>query len=319
MSASRKVVVRGAIAGFLGATALVIWFLIIDLVEGEPLGTPVFLTGALTGLEQVSIGVRLIAAYTILHYAVFLAVGIAVTWVLDKVGAVPGLLLGLVLGFLLFDLIFYAGVLVTGVDVVEALGWPQVLFGNLLAGIVIMGYLHLTGVTRVVSWWEILQEHRIIREGLVAGLLGAFAVAIWFFVVDALMGRMLFTPAALGSALIMGASSLPEVQVTAGTIAGYTLIHITAFVLAGLIAAAIATEAEHEPPLVLAFVLLFATFEALFIGIMAIFALWLLDAISWWTIAVGNLIAAVVIGVYLWREHPALRLELRKPSLEEPT
>lgn len=319
MAESRQVVVRGAIAGFLGATALVIWFLLIDLIEGEPLGTPAFLAGALSGLEQVEIGFRLVAAYTILHYAVFLAVGVAVAWVLDKLGAIPGVLLGFVLGFLLFDLIFYAGVLITGVDVVRELGWPQVLFGNLLAGIVIMGYLHLTGAAHVVSWWEILQEHRIIREGLVGGLVGALAVAIWFFLVDALMGRLLFTPAALGSALILGAGSVAEVQFSVATVGGYTLLHVIAFVLVGLVAAAIATEAEREPPLVLAFGLLFATIEALFIGIMAIFAFWLLDAIAWWTIVFGNLIAALVVGVYLWREHPALRPELRRASLEEPT
>ena len=46
-----------------------------------------------------------------------------------------------------------------------------------------------------------------LREGIVAGLIGAAVVALWFFVFDILRGRPFFTPGALGSALFLGSST----------------------------------------------------------------------------------------------------------------
>ena len=47
-----------------------------------------------------------------------------------------------------------------------------------------------------------MEQHSIVREGLIAGFLGATAVAVWFFVVDLIGGRPLFTPNALGVGLL---------------------------------------------------------------------------------------------------------------------
>ena len=49
-----------------------------------------------------------------------------------------------------------------------------------------------------------MQLNRILREGLIAGLVGAGAVALWFFVIDLLSGRPFFTPAMLGGAVFWG-------------------------------------------------------------------------------------------------------------------
>src|SRR5205823_1851736 len=45
-----------------------------------------------------------------------------------------------------------------------------------------------------------MQLTRILREGFIAGLIGAGAVALWFLIVDIIAGRPFFTPAMLGSA-----------------------------------------------------------------------------------------------------------------------
>ena len=80
---------------------------------------------------------------------------------------------------------------------------------------------------------------------------------------------------------------------------------------AGLLASALAEQAEQEPRFVLGFALLFVAFETLFFGLLAIAANWLLDALNWGAIAGANLIAALAVGAYLWREHPNLRAQLR--------
>lgn len=310
-------VTRGAVAGFLAATALAIWFLVVDVLQATPLYTPLFVASALAGFDAVEMSLGLLFMYTALHFGTFILVGVFTSWALERTRTTPHFLLGLVLGFLLFDLVFYMGVIVTGVNVVRTLGWPQVLVGNLIAGVTLMGYLNVTGPGVRLSWRQLIREHQTLREGLVGGLLGAVAVMIWFLAMDLVRGQLLFTPAALGSAIFFGARGVAEVQLTAVTIVGYTLLHVTAFLAVGFLASALALAAERNPHVVLGLGLLFVTFEVLFIGLLAIIATWLLDALNWWAIFAANLIAAAVMGAYLWHEHPKLREELDHNVEEE--
>jgi hypothetical protein len=156
------------------------------------------------------------------------------------------------------------------------------------------------------------------REGLIAGLIGAVTVAAWFLALDLMQGRLLFMPAALGSALFLGAASPDEVSAAPAIIAGYTAVHIAGFIAIGLLAAALIRGAERHPPVIFGAVLLFVTMEAFIIGLIAIAAAWLLEIISWWTIAAANVVAAMAMGVYLWRSHPQLREELGRQDLEDP-
>jgi len=69
--------------------------------------------------------------------------------------------------------------------------------------------------------------NRILREGFIAGCIGAAAVAIWFLVVDAINGQALFTPAMLGSAVFWGAHDSASVVIEPARIFGYTMIHVS--------------------------------------------------------------------------------------------
>jgi hypothetical protein len=316
MLRSRSPVVRGALAGAAGAALLALFFLAVDAVRGTPLQTPSFLAATSFGVSGVSAG--LLALYTVIHFLAFVAIGIAVAWLLDAADMRPHLLLGPVLGILLFDLLFYAGVVVTGVNVVTALGWPAVLVGNLLAGIAVIGVLQLTAAPGTPSWRESFRLSRLAQEGVVAGLVGATMVASWFLVIDALQGRLFFTPAALGSILLLGVQDPAAVEVGAGIVAAYTALHFTAFIALGLLASALAARAERHEHVLLGAVLLFVTMEVFVIGMIAIAASWLLSEVPWWSIAVANVLAAIVMGTYLWREHPMLHEVLNRQSLEEP-
>ena len=311
------VVSRGVVAGLVGATAMAVWFLIIDGSQGAPFRTPAFIASSLLGLGSIQMTLGPIFFYTLVHYAAWVAVGVLVSWVLTQVETASPVLLGLVLGFALFDLVFYGSVAMTGVDIVGELGWPEVLAGNLLAGVALMGFLHLAGATRPVTWWEAVGENRVIREGIVSGLIGAAVVAAWFLIFDVVRGQPFFTPAALGSALFLGVDTLGAVEVSAATVVGYTVLHVTAFVLTGFLAAAIVAVAEYTPPLILGAVLFFAAFEAFFMGTLAMLAEFLLGALAWWTIAGGNLLAAVFMGAYLWAKHPKLRAALADHPLDK--
>lgn len=301
---------RGTVAGILAAAVMALWFLVIDASQGAPFRTPALLASSLVGVEAFETRPGLIALYTVIHFVAFIVVGVLVTWGLARMKTAPSMLLGLVLGFILFDIVFYASVYVTGIDVVEALGWVEVLTGNLLAGLTMMGYLHVTGVTRPVTWIEVLAEKKIVREGIVAGLVGAVAVAVWFLIVDVVQGRPFFTPAALGSALFLGAGDLAMVEISFWTVAGYSILHFAAFVGVGLVASVVVYEAEERPPLILGIMLLFVVFEALFLGLLAVVAEFLLGPLAWWSIALGNLVAVVAMGYFLWVKHPKLHAAL---------
>jgi hypothetical protein len=134
MGTTRSVLVRGAMAGVVAATAVVLFFLLADLVRGVPLQTPAFLSSVLFGREGAVPGGARIALYTILHYTVFAALGAAVAWGLERARAPAALVLGVIVGFLLFDLVFYASIGLMGVDVVRELGWPTFLAGTCWAG-----------------------------------------------------------------------------------------------------------------------------------------------------------------------------------------
>src|SRR5262245_60402216 len=83
--------------------------------------------------------------------------------------------------------------------------------------------------------------------GWSSGFLGAFVIALFFFVVDWIEGRPLWTPAALGSALFLGQRLAPDATPPLALVAGYTGIHFLVFAGIGLLTAAILSEPPRKP------------------------------------------------------------------------
>ena len=160
--------------------------------------------------------------YTVVHFVAFVVIGILLASALRRFAVVPTSLLGIIVGLLLFDIVFYSGVVITGVNVVKVIGWPEVAVGNLIAGLVLMEWLEHTSDVREVTLGELLRGHRTVRQGLVAGVIGSVAVAAWFLIFDLIKNRLFFTPAALGSALFYNARGVHQVQINLTTVGGYT-------------------------------------------------------------------------------------------------
>ena len=158
---------------------------------------------------------------------------------------------------------------------------------------------------------------RIGREGFIAGLIGATAVATWFLVVDLVAGRAFFTPAMLGQALFFGLRDPDQVQIAFPTVVAYTMVHALGFGIVGMIAALLAFEVELFPSTLFVVVVFFAVFEFGFYVIVAILAQPLLGRLAWANVAIGNAIAAVGMGYYLWHAHPGIKKELDAHPLGE--
>jgi hypothetical protein len=128
-------------------------------------------------------------------------------------------------------------------------------------------------------------------------------VAVWFLAYDAAAGVPLRTPALLGAALFHGLRDPSALVITTPLVLQYTIIHGAAFVGFGLVTAGLLTLADRDPRLLFAFFMLFCCFEVFFAALVAILAEWLLEAVPWWTILAGNLLAATVMLGFFFREH----------------
>lgn len=149
------------------------------------------------------------------------------------------------------------------------------------------------------------EPHSIVREGLIAGILGATAVAVWFFVVDLVGGRLLFTPNVLGEGLLSVFGRSPEPE--AVNIIAYTIFHYAAFTLVGMLAVVLVHAGERSPSVLAGSMILLVAIELGFYGLVALLQQTVLGNFAWYQILAGNVLAAVLMGTYLWRAHPAMR------------
>src|SRR3954454_5199867 len=147
--------------------------------------------------------------------------------------------------------------------------------------------------------------HSIVREGVISGFLGATAVAVWFFVVDLIAGHALYTPSVLGEGLLSVFGRSPESQ--AVNIIAYTIFHYAAFTLVGIIAVILVHAGERTASVLAGSMILFVAIELGFYGLVALLQETTLGDLAWYQILAGNVLAAIVMGTYLLRSHPALR------------
>ena len=145
------------------------------------------------------------------------------------------------------------------------------------------------------------------REGVTAGVLGAAGVALWFFVVDLIGGQPLHTPGLLGKAMlsVLGHGIAHDVLFNA---AAYTVFHVLAFAGVGVLASVLVEVTRRIPQVAVGLLLFFAVFEVGFYFVAVVLARSeILGAIAWYQILAANLLAAVLMGGYLWRRHPELK------------
>lgn len=149
-------------------------------------------------------------------------------------------------------------------------------------------------------------HHSAIREGVIAGALGATVVAVWFLGVDVIAGHPLRTPELLGRALISVLGPLgAEGALT--YVAVYTVFHYAVFALVGTLAALAIHWSEREPSVLAGFAILFVVAEIGFYGLVGFLSEpGVLGGIAWYQVLIGNLLSAAVMGGYLWSEHPRL-------------
>ena len=158
----------------------------------------------------------------------------------------------------------------------------------------------------------------ILTGGLAAGLIGYATVVVVVGVLNVLMGRSLFYTAAMfGSAMFYGLQDPATLQISAGPVLAYNMVHVLAFLAVGMLTSWLVSLAEQFPAAqyFILVVLIFVAFH-LFAALL-LFAGPLLGDGAWIVVGVGGITAAVLMGWYLLKTHPLLQQELKEIPMGE--
>jgi hypothetical protein len=145
-------------AGFLGAAAVALWFLVHDSLRGRPLLTPsvlgqVFLLGSEHPVTT-SVDFGAMVMYTVVHFLAFLLFGLLLAWMVRACVEQALVRFGLLVVFVAFEFFFYVVLNVVSAEVGALFPLWTVAGANLLAAAV-MG---------VYFWLRYPELKRVLRE-----------------------------------------------------------------------------------------------------------------------------------------------------------
>jgi hypothetical protein len=136
---------EGIYAGIIGATAIVVWFAIIDILGAHPFHTPDILgAGLLSVLGKPammdSLAFRVIM-YTIFHYVAFALVGILVAKIVHQSRRTPAILAGFLIAFVAFELGAIGITTLLTESPLGGMAWYQIFLANLLAAALMFWFM----------------------------------------------------------------------------------------------------------------------------------------------------------------------------------
>ncbi len=305
-STRQSTLVHGVVGGLLAGVIVAAWFLVADIVAGDALRTPTRLGAAIFGRPETSAGL-LVPSYSIVHLGTFAIIGGLTGLLLAATGAAPGIILGAFLSVCILTGIHYAAILITGQPFLDVLPLIHVIGANVAAGVAFMMYLHRAEGEERPLGIAALQHHPMIEEGLRIGLIGAGAVAAWFFLVDGLSGVPFHTPGAIGSAVFLGVDDPGAISMAPGLIASYSVLHMVVFGAVGIFFVAVARGIENFPSFAYLTAMCAILLEALSFAVLLSVGQAVLESVSLWSIAVANVVAIGSMAGWIWKTHPLLR------------
>lgn len=139
----------GIVSGLVGAFTVAAFFLVVDVLRGQPLWTPAALGSSLFLGQKLADGASapfaLVVGYTAVHGVVFLALGAITAFVLanapSRRDTVTGFLLLTAALFAAYEAVFLGFAFVFDPDLVARLGTGLVAGANALAAALMGGYL----------------------------------------------------------------------------------------------------------------------------------------------------------------------------------
>ena len=150
-----------------------------------------------------------------------------------------------------------------------------------------------------------------VREGVVVGLIGFAAVAVFYTLFDLLAGQgFFFTLNLMGEVLFRGARDPAVLQLPMpldlGAMAAYNFLHLFSSLGVGLFVAWLVDLVEENPRRGYAAALVMLAGYVITVVGVALFARDVAPLLPLWTVVTVNTLAALGGGIYLWSVHPGL-------------
>ena len=99
-----------------------------------------------------------------------------------------------------------------------------------------------------LSTFSSAELSQLLREGLIAGILGAATIAVWFLIVDSVHGQPFSTPSILGTALFKDGVTTPDsLGIDLEVVFLFTWVHGLVFAAVGWLASWLLGIAERNP------------------------------------------------------------------------
>jgi hypothetical protein len=319
MAGDGRVVREGVVAGLIGAAAVAGLILVLDAAGGVPLQTPAILGSLIfKGVRDpytVVVSAGPVLGYTVVHGLAFIGVGVVAAFLVAGAEREPAMVLALLIFFVAFEVFFLALIAFVALPILGVLAWWEILAGNLVASASMLAYFHHRHpdlARSLIGRWT-----DVFREGSAAGVLGGSVVAVWFLLHDSIRLQPLRTPALLGAAVLQGLRDPERLIPSLDVVIGYTVFHFAVFALFGIAVATLLRAAEREPRILLILFVLFLCFQLFFFGFLQALDAHLAGALPWWNVAVGNLLASVVMVTYFFLGHRSLGTRLLERWTED--
>jgi tRNA threonylcarbamoyladenosine modification (KEOPS) complex Pcc1 subunit len=284
-------------SGVLGGSAVGAFFLVVDLLDGQPLFTPslmgsvLFLGVAAEDVTQVHLAA--VAYFSLVHIAAFAALGAVVSFVVSEVELHSRHPIEVLLVlFAIIEVAFFALAPMAMPGVIARLGIVRVGIANLLAA----GSMSLFFVLYHRSAARETIKHNLadfLFDAFYAGAIGGSTVALFFLAADLLDGQPLFTPSLMGSVLFLGISAEDVTKVHLGAVAYFSLVHFAACLGVGTLVTSLVHEIElysRHPVAVL--VVLFAIIEVVFLLVVSLEMPGVIARLGIVRVGIANLLAA---------------------------
>ena len=157
-----EMLLDGVFTGMIGALAVALWFLVLDIASGRPFYTPallgaVLLHGGGAVPQVVSIAPLPIAAYTAFHFVAFIFAGIALAYLMNLFERFPIVFFVLLVMALCLQVGFFALDAILGAQLIGRLQPWMVIVANVLAAgsMVLYQWRRHPGVIRnIESLWQ---------------------------------------------------------------------------------------------------------------------------------------------------------------------
>src|SRR5262245_33461871 len=141
-----EIVGDGVAAGLIGASAVALWFLVIDTALREAFFTPSLVASTLLlgqpATPDHAVDLSMVAAFTALHSLAFITFGVVCSWIVDQFEHTPDLPLIAIGLFIALEVGFVTATRLVVPDVAAVIGHGFIVAGNLFAALGMSFYLH---------------------------------------------------------------------------------------------------------------------------------------------------------------------------------